>query len=92
MEAGAGKIRFGDAVGVEIFAAGNLPKVPGVAAFALTRLGDRVRVSTGGFESCVDSGRFSRVLERFDCEIERIAQDDQPSNLIHAATPAHSST
>lgn len=92
MEAGVGKIRFGDAVGVGIFAAGNLPRVPGVAAFALTRLGDRVRVSTGGFESCIDPERLARVLERFDREIASIARDDQPSNLVHAASPAHSST
>lgn len=92
MEAGAGKIRFGDAVGIGVFAAGNLPRVPGVAAFALTRLGDRVRVSTGGFESCIDPERLSRVLERFDREIASIAREDQPSNLVHAATPAHSST
>lgn len=92
MEAGAGKIRFGDAVGVGIFAAGNLPRVPGVAAFALTRLGDRVQVSTGGFESCIDSERLARALERFDREIASIAREDQPSNLVHAETPAHSST
>ncbi|MBX3448396.1 MAG: hypothetical protein KF777_02500 [Planctomycetaceae bacterium] len=91
MEASTGNIRFGEAVATGILAAGNLPRIPGVAPFALTRLGDRVRVSTGGFESCFDSERLARVLKRFGREVDQIVHDDRPSSLADAAIPVHSS-